>query len=107
EFLCGGQPVWCRLQAANPETRGIASGCEWEQAVQRQTVELIAKTPGDTAKYTGDLEGNQERLEGMAGATGGQPATSDVTGLNSGAFISMIYLCFQWFDGVIVRQASA
>ena len=42
----------------------------------------------------------------VAGTTGLEPATSDVTGLRSGLATSMIYLCFQRLEGVTGRHGS-
>ena len=42
----------------------------------------------------------------MAGTTGLEPATSDVTGLRSGSAESATYLCFQWSKGDKLRQGA-
>ena len=53
--------------------------------LKRQTVELIAKVLTDTPTDAADSERKEERSEvkGMAGTTGLEPATSDVTGRRS------------------------
>ena len=53
--------------------------------LKRQTVELIAKVHTDTASDTVDSEREEKSSEvkGMAGTTGLEPATSDVTGRRS------------------------
>ena len=40
----------------------------------------------------------------MAGTTGLEPATSDVTDLRSGLVKSLTYLCFQRLEGVKARH---
>jgi hypothetical protein len=44
--------------------------------------------------------------KGMAGTTGLEPATSDVTGLRSALAASTIYVLFQWVGSVKVRHGS-
>ena len=48
----------------------------------------------------------ENKRKNMAGTTGLEPATSDVTGLRSGPYLSMICLCLQQLKGGMVRQAS-
>jgi len=45
-------------------------------------------------------------LKEMAGTTGLEPATSDVTGLRSTPYPSTTCLCIQWLEGVMARQAA-
>ena len=72
------------------------------------TAELMGKrAEGEQLAPNEPLDGDRKRSKGMAGTTGLEPATSDVTGLGSGLAQSTIYLCFQQLEGVMLGQGPS
>jgi hypothetical protein len=76
--------------AAAPPPRGGSAG---EEEARRQLPEQQAET--ELSRINRELKRLKPQIAALAGTTGLEPATSDVTGLGSGLVISMIYLCFQ------------